>query len=105
MKNGEPTSYGAHYTVRKVLTDDELVRQFESSALSAFPHAEHVRLTIIYLRRHGRDETEKDLRRTAAVCGGERSPRKFHVTMTIVLGSSSSKTRHVPFPGARTARP
>jgi hypothetical protein len=66
-----------------VLTDDELVRQFESGALSAFPHAEHVRLTFIYLTRHGRDETLRKmyegLRNFATAKG---VPEKFHVTMT-----------------------
>ena len=66
------------------MTDDELVEGFEAAALPAFPHADHVRLTIVYLTRHGRDETERKLfeglRQFAAAKG---VPRKFHVTMTL----------------------
>ena len=67
-----------------MLTDDELVEGFEAAALPAFPHADHVRLTILYLTRHGRDETERKLfeglRRFAVAKG---VPQKFHVTMTL----------------------
>jgi hypothetical protein len=67
-----------------MLTDEELIAGFEAASLPAFPHADHVRLTILYLTRHGRDETEKrlfeGLRRFAAAKG---VPEKFHVTMTI----------------------
>ena len=67
-----------------MLTDDELIQGFEAASLPAFPHADHVRLTILYLSRHGREETERKLfeglRRFAAVKG---VPEKFHVTMTI----------------------
>lgn len=65
------------------MTDDELVRGFESGELDEFHHADHVRLTIVYLSRHGRDET---LRRLAdglllfATLKGH--PEKFHVTLT-----------------------
>ncbi len=66
-----------------MLTDDDLVRGFEDGSLSAFPHAEHVRLTIVYLMRHGRDETIRKmydgLLRFATAKG---QPGKFHVTMT-----------------------
>jgi hypothetical protein len=64
-------------------TDDELVAGFESATLPAFPHGDHVRLTIIYLTRLGRDETLRKLydglRRFATAQG---KPDKFHVTMT-----------------------
>ncbi|MFL6279613.1 MAG: hypothetical protein ACJ731_05845 [Vicinamibacterales bacterium] len=67
-----------------MLTDDELIEGFEATTLPSFPHAEHVRLTILYLARHGREETERKLfaglRRFAAAKG---VPQKFHVTMTI----------------------
>ena len=67
-----------------MLTDDELIQGFEAASLPAFPHADHVRLTILYLSRHGREETERKLfeglRRFAAAKG---VPEKFHVTMTI----------------------
>src|ERR1051325_1960545 len=66
------------------MTDEELIEGFEAASLPEFPHAEHVRLTILYLVRHGRDETQRrlfeGLRRFAAAKG---VPEKFHVTMTI----------------------
>jgi hypothetical protein len=65
------------------LTDDDLVEGFEAAALAEFPHADHVRLTIVYLARHGRDATLRrmmdGLQRFAAQKG---KPEKFHVTMT-----------------------
>jgi hypothetical protein len=67
-----------------MLTDDELIAGFEAASLPSFPHADHVRLTILYLTRYGRDETQKKLfeglRRFAAAKG---VPDKFHITMTI----------------------
>jgi len=67
-----------------MLTDDELVAGFEAATLAAFPHADHVRLTIVYLTRHGREATQRKLfeglRRFATAKG---VPEKFHVTMTI----------------------
>src|SRR3954467_12382407 len=67
-----------------MLTDDELIEGFEAVTLPSFPHADHVRLTILYLARHGREETERKLfeglQRFAAAKG---VPQKFHVTMTI----------------------
>ena len=67
-----------------MLTDDELIAGFEAASLPAFPHADHVRLTILYLGRYGRNETQKrlfeGLRRFAAAKG---VPEKFHITMTI----------------------
>jgi hypothetical protein len=66
-----------------MLTDDELVLGFEAGSLSAFPHADHVRLTIVYLMRLGRGETLRKmydgLLRFATAKG---QPDKFHVTMT-----------------------
>jgi hypothetical protein len=66
-----------------MLTDDELVDGFEAGSLSEFPHASHVRLTLVYLARHGRDETLRRLMdgllRFATAKG---QPQKFHVTMT-----------------------
>ncbi len=66
------------------MTDDELVQGFEAATLPAFPHADHVRLTIVYLNRHGRDETKRKLfdglRRFAAAKG---VPEKFPVTLTL----------------------
>jgi hypothetical protein len=67
-----------------MLTDDELVAGFEAATLESFPHADHVRLTILYLNRFGRDDTERKLfeglRRFAAAKG---VPEKFHITMTV----------------------
>jgi len=67
-----------------MLTDDELIAGFEAASLPSFPHADHVRLTILYLTRYGRDETQKKLfeglRRFAVAKG---VPDKFHITMTI----------------------
>jgi hypothetical protein len=66
-----------------MLTDDELVAGFEAGSLAEFHHADHVRLTIVLLMRHGRGET---LRRVtdgviqlAALAG---HPEKFHLTVT-----------------------
>jgi len=65
------------------LTDDQLVRGFEDGSLEEFPHASHVRLTLIYLRRHGREEAlrrmNEGLRKFVALKG---VPEKFHVTLT-----------------------
>jgi len=67
-----------------MVTDDELIAGFEAASLPEFPHADHVRLTILYLTRHGREDTQKKLfeglQRFAAAKG---VPEKFHVTMTI----------------------
>jgi hypothetical protein len=67
----------------KVLTDDELVAGFEAGSLADFHHADHVRLTLVYLARHGRDVALRRMtdgvRRLAAIDG---HPEKFHLTMT-----------------------
>lgn len=66
-----------------MLTDDELVAGFEAGSLPEFHHADHVRLTIVYLVRHGRDETLQRITdgviRLATLDG---HPEKFHVTVT-----------------------
>jgi hypothetical protein len=66
-----------------MLPDDEFVRQFEDGTLAEFPHASHVRLTIIYLMRYGRDDAldrvASGIQRFAGIKG---APEKFHVTMT-----------------------
>jgi hypothetical protein len=67
------------------LTDEEFVRAFESCELAgaSFHHADHVRLTWIYVRQFGVEgATERVLagiRRFAAHSG---SPTKFHFTQT-----------------------
>ena len=81
-----------------MLTDDELIAGFEAGTLAEFPHASHVRLTLAYLSRHGRDETlrrlTEGLRRFAAAKG---HPEKFHVTVT--------RAWLTAIDGARQARP
>src|SRR4051812_50192003 len=66
-----------------MLSDDELVAGFEAGRLAEFHHADHVRLTIVYLARHGREATRNRLAdgllRFATLKG---HPEKFHVTMT-----------------------
>jgi hypothetical protein len=85
------------------MTDDELVEAFEAATLTAFPHADHVRLTIIYLNRHGRDETERKLfdglRRFASAKG---MPEKFHVTTTLAWLDLVDDARRA-YPGIRDA--
>jgi hypothetical protein len=65
------------------LTEEELVRGFEDGSLEEFPHASHVRLTLIYLRRHGREgalrRMNDGLRKFVALKG---VPEKYHVTLT-----------------------
>ena len=67
----------------EMLTEEELVRGFEDGSLCEFPHASHVRLTLVYLQRHGRDEAlrrmNEGLRKFVAMKG---VPEKFHVTLT-----------------------
>jgi hypothetical protein len=64
-------------------TDEELVAGFEAGSLPEFHHADHVRLTLVYLARHGRDgalrRVTDGVRRLAAIDG---HPEKFHLTMT-----------------------
>ena len=66
-----------------MLTDDELVAGFEAGTLAEFHHADHVRLTLVYLARHGRDGALRRMtdgvRRLSAIDG---HPEKFHLTMT-----------------------
>jgi hypothetical protein len=76
-------SQSGKLVVTPMLTDDELVRGFESGTLTDFAHADHVRLTAVYLARHGREDTHRRLAhgllRFATLKG---HPEKFHVTMT-----------------------
>jgi hypothetical protein len=66
-----------------MLTDAELAARFEAGTLESLPHADHVRLGLLYLERYGYDD---GLRRLAdglllfATLKGH--PEKFHVTMT-----------------------
>ena len=65
------------------MTDDELVERFEAGTLEGLPHADHVRLGLLYLARYDRAEA---LRRLGdgllhfATLKGH--PEKFHVTLT-----------------------
>jgi hypothetical protein len=66
-----------------MLSDDELVRGFEAGTLSEFPHASHVRLTLIYLARHGEAETRRRLADGLLLFATAKGhPEKFHVTIT-----------------------
>ncbi|MEO8078217.1 MAG: hypothetical protein ABI818_17960 [Acidobacteriota bacterium] len=66
-----------------MVTDDELVHGFETGTLTDFPHAQHVRLTIIYLDRHGREDTLNRLADGLLLFATTKGhPEKFHVTMT-----------------------
>jgi hypothetical protein len=76
-----PAAITVHFDA--MLTDDELVQGFEAATLPAFPHADHVRLTIVYLARHGREETRRRmLEGLAQFAAAKGQPEKFHVTMT-----------------------
>lgn len=66
-----------------MLSDDELVAGFEAGTLAEFPHASHVRLTLIYLARHGVDETRLRMADGLLLFATLKGhPEKFHVTMT-----------------------
>ena len=66
-----------------MLSDDELVRGFEAGTLSELPHASHVRLTLIYLARHGEAEARRRLADGLLLFATAKGhPEKFHVTMT-----------------------
>ena len=64
-------------------SDDDFVERFESASLTTFGHSDHVRLTIVYLARHGRDGSLRRL--TAGIqqfAAGAGQPDKFHATKT-----------------------
>ena len=88
-----------------MLTDDELVQGFEAGTLPAFPHADHVRLTIVYLALHGREETRrKMLEGLARFATAKGQPEKFHVTMTHAWVDliDAARTAHPDAPDAAT---
>lgn len=65
------------------MTDDELVRGFEAGTLAAFHHADHVRLTIVLLARHGRADALQRLGEGLLLFATRKGhPEKFHVTLT-----------------------
>lgn len=66
-----------------MLSDDDLVEGFEAGALSDFPHASHVRLTLIYLARHGFDDARRRIADGLLLFATMKGhPERFHVTMT-----------------------
>ena len=67
------------------LNDDEFVRAFENCELagSLFHHADHVRLTWIYVCRFGEmAATERVLAGISRFATHNGSPQKFHYTQT-----------------------
>lgn len=66
-----------------MLTDDQLAEGFEQGALAQFAHADHVRLSLVYLTRYGRDEALRRLGDGLLLFATLKGhPEKFHVTMT-----------------------
>jgi hypothetical protein len=64
-------------------SDEELVRGFEAVTLGEFPHASHVRLTLIYLAGHGEAEARRRLADGLLLFATAKGhPEKFHVTIT-----------------------
>jgi hypothetical protein len=65
------------------MTDDQLIEGFESAMLGAFHHADHVRVTWIYLRRLGLHgalaAVSEGLKRLAATRG---QAAKYHATVS-----------------------
>jgi len=67
------------------LNDEAFVRAFESCALAgeSFHHADHVRLTWIYVRQFGKAEaTERMLAGILRFATHLGKPQKFHYTQT-----------------------
>ena len=67
------------------LSDEEFVRAFESCGLagSAFHHADHLRLTWIYIRQFGEQvATERVVAGIRRFSTHNGSPKKFHFTQT-----------------------
>ena len=67
------------------LSDEEFVRAFESCELdgASFHHADHVRLTWIYVRQFGEEAaTERVLAGILRFATHNGSPKKFHCTQT-----------------------
>lgn len=86
------------------MTDGELIDGFASSTLlpEAFHHREHVRLTWLYLERHGRIETERRLiAGLRALAGRAGKPDKFDEALTLawVAAIDSARDRR---PGTAT---
>src|SRR4029077_6630307 len=87
------------------LSDEEFLREFESCRLpgESFHHADHVRVSWIYLRRFdepaAQERMAQSIERFATHHG---SPRKFHVTMTLAwMRLVAAAVRAPPTPRAR----
>ena len=66
------------------MTDVDFLRAFDDATLEPFHHRDHLRVTFLYLREHGKRDTIKRLgpailRYAAARNGAE----KYHETVTI----------------------
>src|SRR6478672_8605489 len=68
------------------MTDDELLRGFESCALEDFPHESHVRVAWCYLKREplllALARFRSGLQRFAAAKG---KPERYHETITVAF--------------------
>ncbi|MBA3888642.1 MAG: hypothetical protein H0X67_23385 [Acidobacteria bacterium] len=65
------------------MTDNELIAGFEAGTLEHLPHANHVRLALLYLEQYGRDEALRRLGDGLLLFATLKGhPEKFHVTMT-----------------------
>ena len=86
-----------------MLSDEDFVRGFETGTLADFPHADHVRLTIIYLTRHGREETfQRMATGLLAFATTKGVPEKFHATITRAWVELVDSARRA-YPGAPDA--
>ncbi len=66
-----------------MMTDEELIARFEAGRLDGLPHADHLRLGLLYLARDDRAEAVRRLADGLLLFATmKRHPEKFHVTMT-----------------------
>jgi hypothetical protein len=82
---GWPMSDGGIRSGTLHLSDEDFVREFESCELAgaSFHHADHVRLTWIYVREFGESvATERVLAGILQFATHSGSPKKFHFTQT-----------------------
>jgi hypothetical protein len=74
---------GGFFIRRNPMNDTQFLQQFESATLSSFPHADHIRMAWLYLRRDGWDEgytqIQAGLKHFATVLG---VADKYHETIT-----------------------
>jgi hypothetical protein len=86
------------------ISDDELVRRFEDGSLpgAEFHHAEHVRLTWTYLKRHGREEALRRLNEGLVRFATRNGhPEKFDYELTRRWVHTIDRAR-IDHPDART---